>query len=267
VLNAAPVAPRGAYVLYWMVSSRRLRANFALERAVDWAQELKKPLLVFEALRCGYRWASDRLHRFVLDGMAEHRRSLASGPASYYAYVEPSAGAGKDLLRALASRAVVVITDEYPCFMLPRMVAAGAGQSAVRVEAVDANGLVPLRAAEKVFSTAHAFRRFLQRALPEHLEYVPAPAPLGGLELPVLRELPRDIQRRWPEAPSDVLAGGAEVLAALPIDHSVAPSPLRGGERAGQEALRSDRASTKILPLQHAIPSPCRFGDDVYEGR
>ena len=37
--------------------------------------------------------------------------------------VEPEAGAGKGLLRALAARAALVVTDEFPCFFLPRMVA------------------------------------------------------------------------------------------------------------------------------------------------
>ena len=37
-----------------------------------WARRLRRPLVVLEALRCGYPWASDRLHRFVLDGMADN---------------------------------------------------------------------------------------------------------------------------------------------------------------------------------------------------
>ena len=46
--------------------------SFALDRAVGWARELGKPLVILEALRVGYPWASDRLHRFVLDGMADN---------------------------------------------------------------------------------------------------------------------------------------------------------------------------------------------------
>ena len=69
--NEASVRPAGVYVLYWMISSRRLHWNFALDRALEHCAELGKPLVVFEALRIGYQWASDRLHRFVLDGMAD----------------------------------------------------------------------------------------------------------------------------------------------------------------------------------------------------
>ena len=39
--------------------------------AIEQAAELVKPLVVLEPLRAGYPWASDRMHRFVIDGMAD----------------------------------------------------------------------------------------------------------------------------------------------------------------------------------------------------
>jgi len=60
--------------------------NFALQRAVSWAAKLAKPLLIFEPLRLDYPWASYRLHRFVLDGMAEpeHEAALRGTGVGYY---------------------------------------------------------------------------------------------------------------------------------------------------------------------------------------
>lgn len=58
-VNAAPVNPAGEYVLYWLVAQRRLHWNFALDRALEWAAELGKPLLIFEALRSDYPWARE----------------------------------------------------------------------------------------------------------------------------------------------------------------------------------------------------------------
>jgi deoxyribodipyrimidine photo-lyase len=49
--NKAPVNPGGDFVLYRMAAFRRVRCNFALDRAVEWARELQKPLLVLETLR------------------------------------------------------------------------------------------------------------------------------------------------------------------------------------------------------------------------
>src|SRR5947209_13100176 len=141
-LNAARVNPRGEYVLYWMTAFRRLASNFALDHAAARARELGKPLLVFEPLRAAYPWASDRLHAFVLDGMAEHRKRLARSEALYYPYVEPEPGAGSGLLEALAVRACLVVADDSPAFFYPHMLAAAAAGSPALVEAVDANGLL-----------------------------------------------------------------------------------------------------------------------------
>src|SRR5687768_5268105 len=47
-LNQAPIAADGAYVLYWMTAHRRLGWNFALQRAVEHALRLGRPLLIFE---------------------------------------------------------------------------------------------------------------------------------------------------------------------------------------------------------------------------
>jgi deoxyribodipyrimidine photo-lyase len=237
VRGPAPADPGGAYVLYWMTMARRPGWSFALQRAVEWARELERPLVILEALRVGYRWASDRLHRFILDGMADHARVLAARPVLYYPYVEPAPGAGKGLLAALAARAAVVVTDDFPAFMLPRMTDAAARQVAVRFEQVDGNGLLPLRAADRVFPTAYAFRRFLQRTLPEHLRAMPAADPLARARLPRLAGLSREVVRRWPPASPELLAGRPGALAALPVDHGVSPVDRRGGPVAGGRAL------------------------------
>ena len=52
--NHRPVNEGGQYVLYWMTMNRRLVHNFALDRAVEQARELNRPLLVLEALRLDY---------------------------------------------------------------------------------------------------------------------------------------------------------------------------------------------------------------------
>ncbi|MDP9146498.1 MAG: deoxyribodipyrimidine photolyase, partial [Acidobacteriota bacterium] len=86
--NAAPVNDSGDYVLYWMIANRRLAYNFALDRALEHCRKFGRPLIIFEALRCGYQWASNRLHRFVIDGMADNARECAAQNVPYYPYVE-----------------------------------------------------------------------------------------------------------------------------------------------------------------------------------
>jgi deoxyribodipyrimidine photo-lyase len=236
-LNEAPVHAGRDFVLYWMIAARRVRSNFALERAIDHARTMSKPLVVLEALRCGYEWASDRLHTFVLQGMSDTAAALAGTTASYYPYVEPTAGAGQGLLEALAARAAVVVTDDYPAFFVPRMLAAAAARLEVRLEAVDGNGLVPLRATDRLFATAFSFRAFLQKTLRPHLQVFPAEHPLAGVVLP-LAALPDAVTRRWPPASPALLSASPAAVAALPIDHGVSPAAMTGGARAAAARLR-----------------------------
>jgi deoxyribodipyrimidine photo-lyase len=237
-VNAMAPRPEGDFVVYWMIAARRTRSNFALERAVEWAATLSRPLLILEALRCDYPWASERLHAFVVAGMGDSATELAGRPATYYPYLEDAHGAGKGLLDALAARACVVVTDEFPCFFLPRMVAAAAARLPILVEQVDGNGLLPLRATERVFPTAFAFRRFLQDELPRHLDHVPADDPLAGAALPRLGALPAGIARRWPAADLSRSAATSELLRRLPVDHEVSPVTGAGGAGAADRVLR-----------------------------
>jgi deoxyribodipyrimidine photo-lyase len=236
VLREAPPRPDADYVLYWMTMARRPGWNFALQRAVEWCERLERPLFVLEALRCDYPWACDRFHRFIADGMAANARAFAGKPLLYYPYVEPARGAGKGLLAALAARAAVVVTDDFPAFMIPRMSAA-ARRVEARGEAVDTNGLYPMRATDVVFPTAHAFRRHLQRALHQHLREFPAADPLEGARLQAAPAVPPEIERRWPSLSPALLNGGAAALAALPLDRSVGVTTVRGGSEEAATAL------------------------------
>ncbi len=227
----------GRYVLYWMTAFRRTQWNFSLQRAADWARELNKPLVIMEALRCGYRWASDRLHRFVIEGMADNARRLGENRATYFPYLEAERGAGSGLLAALAKNACVVVGDDFPCFFLPRMVAAAEKQIPVRFELIDSNGLFPMRATEKVFSRAYDFRRHLQKHLRDHLTEFPRPYPLQGAPLERLNGLPKEITRQWPTADVENLLAEEGALEKFPIDHGVPAAAMRGGSTVAGEVL------------------------------
>ncbi len=234
-LNAAGIRADRDYVLYWMIAARRTRWNFGLERAVEWATRLRRPLLVFEPLRAGYRWASDRLHAFILQGMADNQRALAGSGVGYYPYVEREVGEGRGLLDALARRAAVVVTDDFPAFFLPRMTAAAASRLDVRLEAVDSNGLLPLAAAPRAFPSAYTFRIHLQKSLREHLTAFPSANPLLDAGLPPFERLPASMVASWPPASAELLAATPAALATLPIDHTVPVAPAPGGpDQAGR---------------------------------
>lgn len=237
-LNQCPPRPGGDFVLYWMVANRRLSWNFALDRAVEHARAFGRPLVILEALRADYPWASDRHHAFALAGMREHAEALAGSGVSYHPYVEPVPGAGKGLVEALAARAVVVVTDDFPAYFIPRMQAAVAPRVPIRLETVDSNGLLPLGATSGPFSAAYHFRRYLQKNLPTHLLEMPDPAPLEGLPV-APADLLAPVRERWPAAAPDLLVGDVRALARLPIDHEVGAAPLAGGPTAARARLSS----------------------------
>jgi len=223
--NKQPTRPERDFVLYWMIANRRLEWNFSLQRAIEEANRLRKPLVVLEALRCDYPWASDRLHCFVLQGMCDNQKMAHQHGLCYYPYVEPHKAAGKGLLRALSQRACTIITDAFPCFFLPRMVRAAAQKIDVRVESVDSNGIYPLADAQRNFSTAASFRRHLQKRILPSFAAFPLASPIETLHHRTV-DLAA-IQSRWPVAsPARILDGG---LAQLPIDHTVPPTAKIGG--------------------------------------
>jgi len=237
--NRGTVYPNGKLVLYWMTAFRRTRYNHALERAVEYAKELRKPLLIVETLASGVRWASDRHHAFVLRGMTDNKAACATRDVRYYPFVESKRGETVKLLEALARQACVVIGDDFPIKSFQEETREVVRRVDVRMEMVDSNGLLPLGAADRAFPTAYAFRRFLQKTLPDHLPDVPRTNPLSRLELPRLRGVPMDIRRRWPPASAKLLLAEVSTLARLPIDHEVGPVATLGGSSAARRALKN----------------------------
>lgn len=233
-LNRAPVQPDGEYVLYWMTAYRRLQDNFSLDRAIELAAELGRPLLIFEALRCDYPWASRRLHQFVIEGMRENQSQAAAAGLTYVAWVEPGTGAGRGLIEKLCERAAAVISDDFPAFFLPRMLRAVARRIDVAMEVVDSNGLFPNSQADQVFTTAHSFRRFLQKNLSPYLQEAPGGGPALAAQLPRLASLPDFLRGNWAPLSVEVARSPGEFLSSLPIDQTVREVSLPGGSAAAE---------------------------------
>lgn len=220
-----------------MLAARRTRFNFALQRAVEHCRTLDKPLVILEALDVDYPWANDRLHRFVLDGMAATAAACARTKAVYYPYVEPAPHRGRGLLRAMSQDACAIVTDDYPAFFIPQLVEAAGRVSAVRLEAVDSNGLIPLAAHGRAFTSARSYRAFVQRELRAHLRDFPSERPLAALPRRPAARIDAKISTKWPAAAAQLERGSS--LARLPIDHAVQPVATVGGEAAGRRRLTS----------------------------
>jgi deoxyribodipyrimidine photo-lyase len=75
-LNEKPVRSRD-YLLYWMQASQREEYNHALEYAVEQANRLNKPLVVYFGLTENFPEANWRHYRFMLEGLRNTDRALA----------------------------------------------------------------------------------------------------------------------------------------------------------------------------------------------
>jgi deoxyribodipyrimidine photo-lyase len=229
-LNDARIASSGDYVLYWIQIYRRLERNHALDYALRCAGELGKPLVVYEGLRIDYPWASRRHHRFVLEGMQANAARARERGLSYWPFVETEKGQGRGLLRRLAARASLVVTDDYPCFIVPAQTEALARKCDRPVFAVDSNSVVPLSLLGPPVSAAAHLRPRIHRAFAEAWPQRAAARP----------RVP-DVATRRVKAPFDAWKAKdvAAFVDALPLDATVPPvAETPGGTPAARARLR-----------------------------
>jgi deoxyribodipyrimidine photo-lyase len=227
-LNHAP--PRGGadYVLYWAQMNRRVDSNHALEHAITRANQLNLPVLYYEGLTCTYPEANDRLHTFILEGVPEQARRLAARGIGYCFYLRRRTSDPNDALYRLASRAALVVSDDYPVFIARDHNRSVPGKLNVQFEAVDSSCVVPMNFHEKREYAAYTIRPKIRRVLGQYL--VPV------VEAPVRREWKAEAPE-W-HTPVETARIG-ELVAACEINHAVKPAVgFTGGRLAAEERLR-----------------------------
>ena len=226
--NARSSMPAGEYVLYWMQAFRRLERNHALDYAIHRARSLKKPLVIYEGLRLDYPWASARHHQFMLEGMRDNARAAKRLGIDYWPFVETPDQPARGLLRSLAGRACLVVTDDYPAFIVPGQIKRLAAAIDVPVVAVDGNGMIPLSLLGTTVSAAAHLRPRIHKLFADAWEHRAAAEPdfpkAGKISAPFLA---------WnPECDIEAFVRG------LPIDQSVpAVAKVAGGAEAGRAVL------------------------------
>ena len=223
VRNKADWNRDGDYLVYWMQASRRVEYNFALEYAVAVANQLQKPLLIYEGLNVDYPWACDRFHHFILEGMREHRDYFTQQDkkgVSYVPYVESDKGQGKGLIYALAEKACGIITDEYPVFIIREHNERVAKKLSIPFITIDTNGIIPLGITDKDPYSAYLFRKIMQKYVVDALSHPPMERPLDNLKDWGEFSLPEGFEERY-KFDQQHLDGLDEFVSSLPIDHEV----------------------------------------------
>ena len=206
----APVDARprhgGEFVLFWMQTTMRAHDNFALNFAIEQANQLNLPVQVYHGLRHDYPWASDRLHTWILESVVDLYADFAAKGINYAFWLDRSRGeytewpAGRRAsgvrpqgsdptpdaqrltpdwspLVSLAGRAALVVTDYFPTFIVPRQIRGLRAKVETPVIAVDSATVVPMAYHQKEHSTARGIRPILMDALPHYLWPVENPEP------------------------------------------------------------------------------------------
>ena len=221
-LNDRPERSGGKFVLYWMQMYHRAEQNWALTSAIEAGNRLGLPVVAYHELSHTVPHANDRTHRFILEGVAELPDRFAKRGIQYRFHLSRNDGDPRDLVLDLARRAALVVTDDFPAFVIPAESRRIADRLDVAIQAVESSGIVPLAAIPGEQYGAYTLRPRLRRLLPDHLRPVPESHPTrDSLDL----RLDHPGTRVTAESLDALIAGCA-------IDHTVPPSLVyRGGYR------------------------------------
>ena len=149
---------------------KRTSHNHSLNFAINQANERKLPLVVYEGLKFYYPWASDRFHTFILEGVEEKRAAFENLGIKYVFYLQKDDKSPKDTVAKIAKDAALIITDDFPCFIIPKHNEAIVKKAEIPVYAVDSNGVIPMSRFEKEEYAAYTIRPKIKKILHEYLK-------------------------------------------------------------------------------------------------
>lgn len=237
LLNAESPNNEGKYILYWMQMFKRVSYNHALDFAIRQANERKLPLIVYEGLKFYYPWASDRLHTFILEGVEEKRKAFEQLGIKYIFYLQKDKNAPKQIVKKLCEKAALLVTDDFPCFIIPDHNAAIVRKAKIPVYAVDSNGIIPMSHFEKEEYAAYTIRPKINKILDKYLK------PFEETKINIKSS---DLEIDCPDTIINE-KNLAKAVAGCAIDHSVKPSEIyHGGTANGRKRLKF--FIEKILP-------------------
>jgi len=240
VLNKHDVNAEGDYVLYWMIANRRLHYNPSLQYAVEIAQKLGKPLLVFEAVSTRHEYASNRIITFMTQGLLDNLEQFNAHHVRYIPWVSTPLQSGAGLLEMLAAKSCAVVTDLFPTYHPKYVLHQVKSRLSVQFVAIDGNGVLPLSLGERAFPTAHSFRRHVHDHFAHHWALIPEANPIPKKhDLWIPDEMFESIIKasgveltpfEWLWRVSQGGTIGENALSALDIDHEVsAVTAMIGG--------------------------------------
>jgi len=226
-------APDGACVVYWMQRAQRAIDNPALDTAVELANQLHIPVVVFFAPVPFYPHANLRHYQFLADGIPDIANALAKRNIGFVFRRFPD----HNLIRFCDEvKAAHVIGDENPMREPEDWRQTATKKLRVPLWTVDADVIVPSKLLEKAQYAAHIIRPRLQAQLKAFLVASANPRAKVSWQAPKhLAALDPDLQKT-----------GLDITTGWPLDRLVSPvSTWRGGSAEGLRLL-SDFVKNKL---------------------
>ncbi len=207
IRRAGATDPAGKCVVYWMQRSQRALDNPALEVAVQVANLLRKPCVVFFAPIPFYPHANLRHYRFLNQGIPAIAAGLKRRSIGFVLRRYPD----HHLLKFCEQvRPALVIGDENPMREPEHWREVVTAQLRIPFWTVDADVIVPSRLLMKEQYGAYTARPVIKRLLPEFLQ------PVGNTRAKVEWKAPRGLQSLAPD--TDITEGWKIDRSVLPVD-------------------------------------------------
>lgn len=221
VLRAGMTEGAGRCVVYWMQRAQRASDNPALNVAIDVANALERPVVVFFRLTPRVTRANERHYQFLLEGLRELPEALRRRNVHLVLRCDPETADGF----CAEVGASLLISDDDPLRQPQETRRTVAARLQIPFWLVDADVIVPSRLLRKEQYAARTIRPRVHTLLPQFLVALPN----------------RSARVAWP--PRSRVAGehiDLVLLDRLAIDRSVKPVALfHGGPSQAQRALRT----------------------------
>ena len=241
LVNDKPINEDGEFILYWMIATRRYNYNASLQFAADLATEHKVPLLVIEEISTSHKFANDRIATFMIQGMVENISTFRDNKIRYIPWVETPLSGPAGLLKQIAKRAKIVVSDDFPTYYPQRAIKAASASLPVQMFVADSNGVIPMSWTESAHSTAHGFRRWIHKNFTRCPETWPRREPITNksdlmMDEKLFASIMEDCSVKLPPFEwlwrcSEGGSVGKKALSAIDIDHDVEPVRMATGGR------------------------------------
>ena len=228
VRRNGPPDSTGTCVVYWMQRAQRGMDNPALDLAIEAANALGRPTVVFFAPVPFYPHANLRHYRFLMQGIPDIADALEKRNVGFVLRRYPDHSLIKFCQEVRPS---LVVGDENPLRETEQWRQSAAKQLRVPLWTVDADVIVPSKLLEKEQYAAHVIRPRLQKQLDRFLVKPDNP------KAKVAWSPPRGLQS---------LAPHFDITEGWQLDRTVMPvTSLRGGSREALKRLE-DFVSKKL---------------------